>query len=148
MSGLAPLQRVAALALVGLLGACQAPRPRQEEAPPFVFRSLDLKSQDAKGLPSWALSAPEARYDLRRRLARAESPRGLIYRGGQPLYRLQASSGTVLNDGEVILLEGSLRLERLGRSPLLLLAGRARWLPRQQRMLIDRRPMAYDQQGR
>jgi len=138
---------VAGVLLPGLV-ACQASRNRQEEVPPFVFRSLDLKAQDGRGLPSWALRAPEARYDLRRRLARAQSPRGLIYRNGQPLYRLQAASGTVLNDGEVILLEGAVRLERVGESPLLLRAGRARWLPRQQRMLIDRQPEAYDRQGR
>lgn len=139
---------VTAAVLLSLLAGCQAPRARQEEAPPFVFRSLDLKAQDGKGKPSWTLTAPEARYDLRRRLARAEAPRGLIFRAGQPLYRLQAASGTVLNDGEVILLEGAVRLERLGSQPLLLLAQRARWMTRQQRLLIDRLPRAYDRQGR
>ena len=148
MSGLGAHRGIAAAALLALLGGCQAPRARQEEAPPFVFRSLDLKAQDGQGKPSWTLIAPEARYDLRRRLARAVAPRGLIYRAGQPLYRLQAASGTVLNDGEAILLEGAVRLERLGAQPLLLLAQRARWLPRQQRLLIDRRPQAYDRQGR
>ncbi len=148
MSGLGTHRRVAVATLLVLLGGCQAPRARQEEAPPFVFRSLDLKAQDGQGRPSWTLTAPEARYDLRRRLARAEAPRGLIFRAGQPLYRLQAASGTVLNDGEAILLEGAVRLERLGSQPLLLLAQRARWLPRQQRLLIDRRPQAFDRQAR
>lgn len=136
------------LALLPLLVACQAPRARQEEVPPFVFRSLDLKQQDGQGRPAWSLSSPEARYDLRRRLARTRSPRGVIFKEGQPLYRLQATTGTVLNDGEAILLEGRLRLERLGSTPMLIQAERARWLPRRQLIVIDRQPQAYDRQGR
>ena len=135
--------------LLLLLAGCQGARPRQDEpVPPFVFRSLDLKQQDAKGQPAWELTSPEARYDLRRRTARAESPKGLIYRDGQPLYRLRADSGIVINDGQAILLEGHLRLERLGEQPVLIQANRARWLPRQNLMLVDRVPVAYDRQGR
>lgn len=148
MSPTRPRPAVAAAALLLLLGGCQTPRARQEEPPPFVFRSLDLKAQDGQGRPSWTLRAPEARYDLRRRLARAEAPQGLIYRAGKPLYRLQAASGTVLNDGEVILLEGGVRLERLGAQPLLLLTQRARWLPRRQRLQLDRPSQAFDRQRR
>lgn len=133
-----------------LLAACRggSQARRDEVVPPFVFRSLDLRQQTPLGQPSWELTSPEARYDLRRRLAQASSPRGVIYAGGKPLYRLQADSGTVVSDGEAILLEGHLRVQRLGPQPVLIQASRARWLPRRQLLLIDRHPEAYDRQGR
>jgi LPS export ABC transporter protein LptC len=132
------------------LTACRRSRApvASDQPPPFVFRSLDLKQQDPSGRPAWQLTSPEARYDLRRRLARADKPRGLIYAKGQPLYRLQADSGTVIGDGQAILLEGNLRVERLSKPEVLIQADRARWLPKQQLLLVDRHPEAYDQQGR
>jgi len=134
------------LFLAGCRGSGQA--RREEVVPPFVFRSLDLRQQTPLGQPSWELTSPEARYDLRRSLAQASRPKGVIYSGGKPLYRLQADSGTVVGDGEAILLEGNLRMQRLGARPVLILASRARWLPRRQLLLIDREPQALDAYGR
>ena len=149
MSRLLPAAAVVAVGLLPL-AACRGSRPPSADVqtPPFVFRSLDLKQQDAGGRPAWQLTSPEARYDLRRRLARAEKPKGLIYAKGQPLYRLQADSGTVIGDGQAILLEGNLRVERLSKPEVLIQAARARWLPQQKLLLVDRRPEAYDQHGR
>jgi hypothetical protein len=109
-----------------------------------VFRSLNLKQQDERGQPTWALTSPEARYDIRHRVAQARSPQGVIYVAGKPLYRLQATSGTVINDGEVIVLEGGIRVERHGAQPVLITARRARWLPSKNLLRIDRAPMAED----
>lgn len=145
-----PVPLTACLGVLLLIGGCQPTRPNKdsEETPPFVFRSLDLKQQDPQGRPAWQLSSPEARYDLQRRIARAENPKGVIHRNGQPLYRLEADSGTVISDGEAILLEGHLRVARLSQPPVLIKAERARWLPRQKLLLVDRSPEAYDQRGR
>ena len=132
-----------ALALVPL--GCSRPATTFDDAsPPFVFRALDLKQQDGRGQPSWELTSPEARYDVMRRVAQARSPQGVIYVAGKPLYRLQAASGTVINDGEVILLEGGIRVERRGPQPVLITARRARWIPSQKLLRIDRAPMAED----
>ena len=148
-----PSRRLPALlALVAVLPlvACRSSSSsrRDDVVPPFVFKALDLRQQTPLGQPSWELTSQEARYDLRRRLAQASRPRGVIYKAGKPLYRLQADSGTVLSDGEAILLEGDLRVQRLGPQPVLITASRARWLPRRQLLLIDRKPEAYDRQGR
>ncbi len=143
MAALTPL-------LAATLTACSSGKPisQDENAPPFVFRSLDLRQQDQKGRPSWSLTSPEARYDLRRQVAQAVTPKGMIYRAGQPAYRLQATSGTVINDGEVVLLEGRIRVEQVGRQPVLIEASRVRWFPSRQRMEIDRNPRASDPQYR
>ncbi len=138
------------LALLLPLAGCSSSRPprRDDVAPPFVFRSLDLRQQTPLGQPSWELSSTEARYDLRRRLAQASDLKGLIYSRGKPLYRLQADSGTVVRDGEAILLEGNLRVQRLAEPTVLITASRARWLPRRQLLLVDRHPEALDQRNR
>lgn len=145
----APAAAAAALGL--LLSACaggRLQRPSETNAPPFVFRSLDLRQQDLLGRPTWSLSSPEARYDLRRRVAQAETPKGLIFRQGRPSYRLSSNSGTVLNDGQVVLLEGRVRIEQLGPRPMLIRAERARWFPERKLMEIDRRPEAQDPSNR
>jgi hypothetical protein len=116
----------------------------EEGGNPFVFRSLDLRQQDVLGRPLWELTSPEARYDLRRRVARALQPKGLIYTDGKPAYRLEASTGTVLNDGDVILLEGRIRLQRLGDDPVMIQGSRVRWLPSRNLMEIDRHPEGFD----
>ncbi|MFM8604772.1 MAG: LPS export ABC transporter periplasmic protein LptC [Cyanobium sp.] len=150
MSRPAPRPRIAplagGLALLLLLAACQARRaaPPEEGTVPFVFRSLNLRQQDQKGRQAWELTSPEARYDLRRRVAQAMKPRGVIYAEGKARYRLAAESGTVINDGEVILLEGNVRLEQLGSQPTLIRASRVRWIPSRSLMEIDRHPEAFD----
>jgi LPS export ABC transporter protein LptC len=137
------------LLLMPLLGSCRQERlVRDTTVPPFVFRSLNLRQQDQKGQPAWELTSPEARYDLQRRVAQATSPRGVIYAKGKPVYRLEATSGTVLNDGEVILLEGDIRVQRLGPQPVLIKSSRVRWLPSREVMEIDRHPEALDPHSR
>lgn len=149
MSRVLPFTAGLAVSLLLLVG-CQSSREAKnnDETPPFVFRSLDLRQQDRLGRPAWELTSPEARYDLRRRIARAESPKGVIHANGKPLYRLQADSGTVISDGQAILLEGHLRVERLSQPAVLIRAARARWLPRQKLLLVDRSPEVYDHRGR
>lgn len=136
---------LASLLVLPALAGCQERLAKQEEpAVPFVFRSLNLRQQDPQGRPAWQLTSPEARYDLSRKVAQARELSGTIFSNGKPLYRLTASSGTVLNDGAVIQLEGAATLERLGPQPLVVRARRVRWFPRQERMELDQRPTASD----
>ncbi|MCP9941391.1 LPS export ABC transporter periplasmic protein LptC [Cyanobium sp. ATX 6E8] len=133
---------LAGLAVPTLLAGCQAPATKEEPAQPFVFRSLNLRQKDPSGRPLWEISSPEARYDLSRRVAQARDLSGTIYAKGKPLYTITASSGTVINDGEVVQLEGPTQLVRVGPKPLVVTATRVRWYPRQERMEIDRSPRA------
>lgn len=136
---------LASLLVLPSLAGCQERLTKPEEpAVPFVFRSLNLRQQDPQGRPAWQLTSPEARYDLSRKVAQARELRGTIFLAGQPLYRLSATSGTVLNDGAVIQLEGIATLERLGPQPVVVRARRVRWYPRQERMELDQRPTATD----
>jgi len=133
------------VALLLLLTGCGRSEVARENPPtPFVFRSLNLRQQDVLGRPNWELTSPEARYDLRRRVARALQPRGVIYSDGKPAYRVEASTGTVINDGAVILLEGRIRLQRLGNEPVMIQGSRVRWIPGRNLMEIDRHPEGFD----
>ena len=92
---------VATLLLVGCGSNQQASNP---EAPPFVFRSLDLQQKRTNGQRDWDLISPEARYEFKRRLIRARRPEGVLYRDDQPSFRISADRATVVNDGELVLL--------------------------------------------
>jgi len=138
------------LLLVGLLGlsiggcGARAPEAPTTRVTPFVFRSLNLRQQDPQGRTAWAVTSPEARYDLSRRVAQAQDLRGTIYALGQPRYTVQASHGTLLNDGQVIQLEGKAQIRRLGPDPVTIQATRMRWYPRLQRIELDRNAEAID----
>jgi hypothetical protein len=141
---------LALLALPLLLQACGRPASvdTEESAPPFSFRSLDLQQRTNEGLPAWTLKSPEARYNIRSGVARALRPEGVIFAKGQPLYRLGAMTGTVVNDGAAILLEGSIRLRRLGRNPLVVQAERALWIPGESLMRFELSPSVRDERNR
>ena len=146
LQGLAPVLPL--LGILALLAGCESITPKQETTEPFLFRSLDLRQQDPQGQPAWSLKSPEARYDIAKRLAKARQPRGLIYRNGQPHYDIRAKGGTVLNNGEVIQLEGDVVVTLLGPDPVQIHADQLRWIPRRDLMEIDRRPWASDHRSR
>ena len=126
--------------LLASLSGCITQPDRREASPPFVFRALNLREQDKQGRPAWQVTSPEARYDINRRIASAVNPAGLIYAAGQPLYRLSAQRALVINDGEVIQLEGAVSIRRLGARPVLIEAERLRWYPSRSLMELEHQP--------
>ena len=130
--------------MLGLvIAACDVSSGDDDAAQPFVFRDLHLSQKDQQGRPLWKITSPETRYDLSRRIAHTGRLRGTLYRDGEPLYRLIAAHAVVINDGELVQLEGPTRLERLDpKQPAVVTAQRVRWYPNQKRMIIDRSPKA------
>ena len=147
-----PLRRSGVLLLVLLLAApligCTRITKTPAKPQPFVFRALNLRQQDAKGRPSWELVSPEARYDLQRRVATAKQPRGVIFAAGKPRYRIEATSGTVINDGEVIQLEGKVSIVVIGPQGATITGDRVRWTPGRSLIEITGRPLATDRSSR
>ena len=137
----------ATLVACSLVSACSASRQiTNEPTPSFVFRSLDLSQRRDDGDQDWDLTSPEARYDLSSRTIRARRPQGLLYRDDQPHYEVTADLATVLRDGELVVLEGSVQLRRLNERGLTIEGDRLVWTPAQSRMVINQRPMASDGQ--
>lgn len=144
------LSRLAVLALLLVAQGCGRPvsLDTEDSTPPFSFRSLDLQQRTKEGLPAWTLKSPEARYNIRSGVARALRPEGVIFAKGKPLYRLIATTGTVVSDGAAILLEGSIQLQRLGSRPLMVVAERALWIPGEALMRFDLSPEVRDERQR
>ena len=137
----------AALVASALLTACTTRRPiTVEPTPSFVFRSLDLSQRTDDGNRDWDLTSPEARYDLSSRTIRARRPEGVLYRDDQPHYRITADLATVLRDGELVVLEGSVQLRQLNQRGLTIEGDNLIWTPSQSRMVINQRPTANDGQ--
>ena len=137
----------AALVASALMSACSSSRQTTvEPTPSFVFRSLDLSQRADDGNRDWDLTSPEARYDLSSRTIRARRPQGILYRNDQPHYRITADLATVLRDGELVVLEGSVQLRQLNQRGLTIEGDNLIWTPSQSRMVINQRPMASDGQ--
>ena len=137
------------LASLPLLGGCaDGEAPVAVDAPPFVFRSLELEQKSSDGQRDWSLSSPEARYELNKRLVRARRPVGLLFRNGKPSFRIQSDLAQVINDGEKILLEGNVKLQQLTGAKLLIQGDRLRWRPEQGVLTMEQRPRATDQESR
>ena len=137
----------AALVASAWLTGCTTRRPiALEPTPSFVFRSLDLSQRAEDGNRDWDLTSPEARYDLSSRTIRARRPEGVLYRDDQPHYRITADLATVLRDGELVVLEGSVQLRQLNQRGLTIEGDNLIWTPSQSRMVINQRPTANDGQ--
>ena len=137
----------AVLVAGSLLSGCSATRQTTiEPTPSFVFRSLDLSQRRNDGDRDWDLTSPEARYDLGSRTIRAQRPEGILYSNDQPNYRVTADLATVLRDGELVVLEGSVQLRQLNQRGITIEGDNLIWTPSKSQMVINQRPMASDGQ--
>ena len=134
-----------------LIASCESQPAAQEKiqgSTPFVFRSLDLKQRRPDGVRDWELTSPEARYNTAARTVRARSPKGTLFFEDKPSFMISAEHATVVNDGELVVLEGKVRLKRLGTSPLLIQGDRLIWRPVLSTMVISQRPLALNRNSK
>ena len=130
-----------------LISSCASKSPNQiknQASTPFIFRSLDLKQRRPDGARDWELTSPEARYNTSARTVRAKIPKGILYFEDKPSFMISAEHATVLNDGELVVLEGTVRLKRLGVEPLLIQGDRLIWRPGLSTMVVNQRPSALN----
>ena len=125
-----------------------ATQNQNQSSTPFIFRSLDLKQRRPDGVRDWELTSPEARYNTAARTVRARIPKGILYFEDKPSFMISAEHATVLNDGELVVLEGTIRLKRLGAEPLLIQGDRLIWRPALSTMVINQRPVALNRNSR
>ena len=132
-----------AASLVVMTG-CQELPVSDQQAPPFVWRALSLNQRKPDGSRDWDLNSPEARYELDSRTVRAKRPSGVLYKSDQPGFRISADLATVLNDGELVVLEGNVRLQQLDQRRILIKGQRLVWTPDRSLMVLEQRPVAVD----
>ena len=134
-----------------LISSCASKSPNQNKnqaSTPFIFRSLDLKQRRPDGARDWELTSPEARYNTAARTVRAKIPKGILYFEDKPSFMISAEHATVLNDGELVVLEGTVRLKRLGIEPLLIQGDRLIWRPSLSTMVMNQRPSALNKNSK
>ena len=134
-----------------LLASCAskpATQNQNQSSTPFIFKSLDLKQRRPDGVRDWELTSPETRYNTAARTVRAKIPKGILYFEDKPSFMISAEHATVLNDGELVVLEGTIRLKRLGAEPLLIQGDRLIWRPALSTMVINQRPVALNRNSR
>ena len=134
-----------ALLFTGCGGGETAP---SAEAPPFVFRSLELRQKKPTGDRDWDLTSPEARYEFNRRMIRARRPDAVLYTDNQPSFEIRADLATVLNDGALVLLEGAVEIQQLEGQRILIKGDRLRWTPALSLMVIEQGAEAVDTKAR
>jgi LPS export ABC transporter protein LptC len=146
------LRWIATIISSGCLFSSCASKPatqnQNQSSTPFIFRSLDLKQRRPDGVRDWELKSPEARYNTAARTVRARIPKGILYFEDKPSFMISAEHATVLNDGELVVLEGTVRLKRLGAEPLLIQGDRLIWRPALSTMVINQRPAALNRNSR
>ncbi|MDA7677367.1 LPS export ABC transporter periplasmic protein LptC [bacterium] len=148
------LRWIAIIISSGCLLASCASKPatqnqnQNQSSTPFIFKSLDLKQRRPDGVRDWELTSPEARYNTAARTVRAKIPKGILYFEDKPSFMISAEHATVLNDGELVVLEGTIRLKRFGAEPLLIQGDRLIWRPALSTMVINQRPVALNRNSR
>ena len=115
---------------------------------PFVFRRLELEQKKSSGDIDWKLSSPEARYELSRRLVRANRPVGVLYNKNKPSFEVRADFAVVINDGEQIMLEGDVQVQQINGQKILIKGERLRWQPQLSRLVMEQQPRAFDERSR
>ena len=125
---------------IALLTGCGLIRGSANISPPLIFSSLNLESTKPNGNRDWSLKSPEARYDHSRRMVRVLSPTGIIYNNNEPSFSISSNIATIINDGELIILEGKVIVRQLSDRKALITGDRLRWEPRNSIITIDRRP--------
>lgn len=131
------------------LAGCDGARDSSSaKAPPFVFRALELRQKRPNGERDWDLTSPEARYEFSRRLVKASQPEAILYRDNKPAYRIRAERATVINDGQLVMLEGGVQLQQLQGQKVLIQGDRLRWTPPEAVLVMEQRPEAIDRHTR
>ena len=148
LHGLVGQRLIPLLAGLAVITGCQQQPASDQQAPPFVLRSLSLNQLKPDGSRDWDLSSPEARYDLDSRTVRAKRPSGVLYKADRPGFRITADLATVLNDGELVVLEGNVRLQQLNQRRLLIQGQRLVWTPERSLMVLEQQPVAVDAESR
>lgn len=117
---IAPLQLGLIILLLGLSG-CGGPKKSQtadklaqdsSAAQNFdnnlTFNDVTLEQVDEKGQLLWKVKAKQARYSKDQKIANVQSPSGELFQDGKAVYKIQAQTGEVQKDGQIILLKGQI----------------------------------------
>ncbi len=97
-----------------LIQACSSSEDRPTETNPgLILNKLYLHQTNVNGDRKWEIKSPEAHYEFNSRLIKAFDPVATIYNENRPTISISSKIITVVNDGELFLLEGDIKLRNL-----------------------------------
>lgn len=135
--------------LILLISGCQETTDQSKKAaPPFVLKSLELSQKKANGELDWDLKSPMAYYHLSNKTVSARDPEGILYKSNKPSFEISANIATVINDGEIVILEGNVKLQQVTGEKVLITGDRLQWTPKDSIMSIDHNPQAFNKNTR
>ena len=104
---------------------------------PLVFNSLNLKHLNSKGEREWDITSKHTTYDLNKRLINAYNPKALFYVLSEPTLKVSGSKGRIINDGELILIDGNVVIEHINGLDLIIKGKQIRWDTSNSLMVLD-----------
>lgn len=126
----------------GLLQGC-APRLKGiqdeienlEPIDDLTFNDITLEQSEEDGTPLWTLEAKRATYRTDNQIAVVEEPAGLIFQDGKAVYGVEGKTGEVYNDGERIVLKGTVVVKQLVENAIVS-GDELEWLPQEDRLIL------------
>jgi LPS export ABC transporter protein LptC len=101
----------------------------------LTLRDVTLEQQDDNGQLLWEVHADEVTYSPDQQVANLVRPEGELYQDGQLLYRVQAESGTIREDGQVIFLQGNITATGI-QNQMVLKGQNLEWRPEANIMIV------------
>lgn len=142
----------AGLAVAGafVLGirACQLPNPLQPRASDtngeeaitesgLTLRDVTLEQPDENGELLWKVEGEEVTYSPDRQIAYVTAPDGELYQDGELIYRVQADTGEIRENGKVIFLRGNIVATGV-ESQAVLRGNQLEWIPDEDRLIVSK----------
>lgn len=136
---------LSAMAIATVTIACQGSDPNSQEPAPaadtdeidrrLILENATLNQADSEGRPLWDLNAARVAYSPDREQAELESLTGNLYEFGELALQIRASQGTLIRDGEEIVLQGDISAID-PRNEAVLRAQEARWFPAERQLTV------------
>ncbi|MGA1476663.1 MAG: LPS export ABC transporter periplasmic protein LptC, partial [Prochlorothrix sp.] len=146
-----PPRRLCAGVLLGLLligsggGLLQGCAPRLqgirdeveslETLDDLAFDNITLEQSDDDGNSLWSLEARRATYQNDTQVALIEGLSGVIFQDGVATYGVEGETGQIYNDGERIVLEGSVVVTQLLENAVVT-GDELEWFPETDRLIL------------
>ncbi|PSN17934.1 LPS export ABC transporter periplasmic protein LptC [filamentous cyanobacterium CCP5] len=126
--------------------ACQLPNPLQPDAADtpdsevtesgLTLRDVTLEQPDENGQLLWRVKGDEVTYSPDRQVAYVTSPDGELFQDGKVIYRVQADTGEVRENGQVIFLRGNIVATGVENQSVLR-GNELEWRPEEDRLIVS-----------
>ena len=136
-----------AMAIAVAMGACRGDDPSSSEPPSgadtdeldrrLILENATLNQVAPDGQPLWDINAARVAYSPDREQAELESLTGNLYEDGELALQVRARQGTLIRDGETIVLQGDISAID-PRNEAVLRAQEARWSPEDKQLTVSK----------